>query len=99
MNKSGISAIYYATGKQVDTSSIRGMNTFPVIKPDQPTKLLGVCMSLTGNFRAEKQHVMEETSHRVEAMAQNQILTLSLTRLRLELQIPSLNVRFKRSDV
>jgi len=90
MNKSGISAIDYATGKTVDTSSItlKGQ-TFPVIHPKQPTKTLGIRMSLTGDLSAEKQHVMDETARRVEAMITNQILTPCLKELTFKLGICS----------
>ena len=90
MDKSCITAIDYATGKQVDTNSITlSGKRFPVVKPDQPTKSLGVRMSLTGDFSAEKKHVMEETARRVAAMAPNQILTPCLKELTFKLGICS----------
>ena len=83
MDKSCISAIDCATGKQVDTNSItlRGKH-FPVVKPDQPTISLG-------DFSAEKKHAMEERARRVAAMAPNQILTPCLKELTFKLGICS----------
>ena len=60
-----------------------------MIDPKQPTKTLGIRMSLTGDLSAEKQHVMDETARRVEAMITNQILTPCLKELTFKLGICS----------
>jgi len=91
MKKSSITAVDLATGKEVDTSSITlHGQPFPVVKPDQATKSLGVRMSLTGDYNAEKKYVMEETERRVSALAPNQILTPCLKELALQMGICSI---------
>jgi len=84
LKKSGISAIDFNTGARVATDSITlNGHPFPVIPPDQPHKHLGVRMTMTGDFRAEKEYVREEMTNRLQALKADR----DLSRMKKELVI------------
>ncbi len=63
-------------GQRVATDSItlRGQ-PFPVILPNQSHKHLGVRMAIDGNFLAEKEHVRSDMEQRLNALAEDRVLT------------------------
>jgi hypothetical protein len=64
------------TGQSVATDSITlHGEPFPVIPPDRPHKHLGVRMALNGDFSAEKEHVNKEMRQRLEALAEDRVLS------------------------
>ena len=76
MSKSCISAIDFSTGEQVSTNSItlNGL-TFPAIPPNCAHKYLGVRVTLTGDFSAEKTHVLGEMELRLKALREDKVLS------------------------
>ena len=63
-------------GQRVATDSItlRGQ-PFPVILPNQSHKHLGVRMAIDVNFLAEKEHVHSDMEQRLNALAEDRVLT------------------------
>jgi hypothetical protein len=90
MKKSFISAVDVSSGQIVATDSItyRG-SCFPVLHPDQAFKRLGLRITLTGDFKAEKAHVLKEMQARIELLAVDKVLSPSLKELLLTTGITS----------
>ena len=70
MAKSCISAIDYNTGRQVSTFGGITLDgrPFPAFPPHCAHKHLGVYITMTGDFRAEKDRVLEEIRMRLKAL-------------------------------
>jgi len=90
MTKSCISAIDFNTGRQVSTDSITLDGCpFPAIPPHCAHKHLGVYITLTGDFRAEKDHVLEEMKLRLKALQEEKVLSPSQTELVINIGVVS----------
>ena len=90
MAKSCISAIDYNTGRQVSTDSITlDGRPFPAIPPHCAHKHLGVYITMTGDFRAEKDHVLEEMRLRLKALQEEKVLSPSQTELVISIGVVS----------
>jgi hypothetical protein len=76
LEKCGVTAMDMRNGQRVATDSItlRGQ-PFPVILPNQSHKHLGVRMAIDGNFLAEKEHVHSDMEQRLNALAEDRVLT------------------------
>ncbi len=71
MRKSVIVAIDHATGKAIATDSITFNSVpFTVLPPDAAHKVLGVLMTLTGNYWEHKEYVIAKIEKRCLALAQ-----------------------------
>jgi hypothetical protein len=91
MRKSYISAIDFSTGQPVATDSITlNGSPFSWLSPDQAHKHLGVRMTLTGNFEAEKKHVREEMKRRLESLTSDDVLSPSLKELAIKVGVVSI---------
>ena len=76
LKKCGITAMDMRSGQSIATDSITlHGEPFPVIPPDRPHKHLGVRMALNGDFSAEKEHVNKEMRQRLEALAEDRVLS------------------------
>jgi hypothetical protein len=76
LKKCGITAVDMRTGLRVATDSITlHGKTFPVIPPDQSHKHLGLRMALNGDFSAEKAHVCSTMKQRLDALAEDRVLS------------------------
>ena len=79
LKKCGITAMDMRTGQSIATDSItlhgEPFPQFPVIPPDRPHKHLRVQMALNGDFSAEKEHVNKEMRQRLEALAEDRVLS------------------------
>jgi len=74
--KSPISAMDMRTGQRVATDGITLHGVpFPAISPNQSHKHLGLRMALNGDFSAEKKHVFNEMRQRLEALAEDRVLS------------------------
>ena len=88
--KSKISAIDYATGRQIATDSITlDGSPFTAIAPSSAQKHLGVRTTMTGDFSAEKAYVREEMQRRLEALRQDEVLSPSFKEVVLKIGIVS----------
>ncbi len=88
MKKSEIAGIYFDTGEQISTNNIKMYGqTFRVLDVEQPHKLLGVRISLKGNFTAEKQHVLETMQEHAQALREDQWSTPTLKELAVKIGI------------
>jgi len=77
LTKSGISATDFRTGRQVATDSVTlNGHPFPVIPPDRPHKHLGVRMTMTGDFSAEKDYIRNEMRKRLQALCEDPLLSI-----------------------
>jgi hypothetical protein len=66
MRKSVIAAIYHATGRTIATDSITFNSVpFTVLPPDAAHKVLGVSMTLTGNYMEPKEYVTAINGNKV----------------------------------
>jgi hypothetical protein len=66
--KSEIAGVDFATGATIATDSIQLNGTpFKATESDQAHKLLGVRISITGDFTSEKEYVMCEMQKRLQA--------------------------------
>ena len=75
MQKSNACAVNLADGLPVATDSITLHGSpFSVLLPDVPHKNLGVCMTVLGDFHAEKVHVREEMNWRIDSLLSDLIL-------------------------
>jgi hypothetical protein len=76
LKKCGVTAMDMRNGQRVATDSItlRG-EPFPVILPNQSHKHLGVRMAIDGNFLAEKENVHSDMKQRLNALAEDRVLT------------------------
>jgi hypothetical protein len=84
MKKSEIAGIDFATGEAIATDNIKlDGQAFQVQDVEQAHKLLGVRISLKGDFTAEKQHVLKTMQERVQALRVDRRLTSTLTRERI----------------
>ncbi len=76
MKKCRIIAMDIRTGQQVATDSLTlHGQPFPVIIPNQSHKHLGLRMAMDGNLSAEKEHVLTEMKQRLEAPAEDRVLS------------------------
>ena len=91
MQKSYISAIDFSTGQPVATDSIT-LNgaSFTYLPPDQPHKHLGVRMTMTGCFQAEKDHVRGEMQQRLASLRDDDVLSPSLKELTIKVGVVSI---------
>jgi hypothetical protein len=88
MKKSEIAGIDFTTGEPIATNNIKLKGqTFQVLDVDQPHKLLGVRISLKGDFTAEKQHVLKTMQERAQALREDQWLTPTLKELAVKIGI------------
>jgi hypothetical protein len=88
MKKSEIAGIDLATGETIAADNIKlNGQTFQVLDVEQEHKLLGVSISLKGDFTAEKQHVLETMQERVQALRVDQWLTPTLKELAVKIGI------------
>jgi hypothetical protein len=79
MTKSKNAGIDFATGATIATDSIQlNGSTFKTIKSHQAHKLLGVRISMTGDFTSKKEYVMCEMQQRLQALKANEMLTPTL---------------------
>ena len=79
MKKSEIAGIDFATGEQIATDNIKlNGQTFQVLDATHAHKVLGVRISLTGDFTEEKRHVLETMKARVQALRADPWLTPTL---------------------
>ena len=86
-----ISAVDFSTGHTVSTDSITLDGVpFVVLLPDKAHKHLGVRMTMTGSFDAEKEYVSEETQRRLESLLADEILSPSLKELAIKVGIISI---------
>ena len=88
MKKSFISAIDFSTNNPVATDSItlHGVS-FITLLPDQPHKHLGVRITMTGDFGAEKKHVHEKMQRRIAALLEDDVLLPSLKEMVMTLGV------------
>ena len=91
MQKSYISAIDFSTGQPVATDSIT-LNgaSFTYLPPDKPHKHLGVLMTMTGCFQAEKDHVRGEMQQRLASLRDDDVLSPSLKELTIKVGVVSI---------
>jgi len=90
LKKSRISAINYASGQALPTDSITlEGKPFPVLQPTEPHKHLGVRMTLTGDFTAEKNHVKEEMQSRLASLKEDEVLSSPLKELAVQVGVTS----------
>jgi hypothetical protein len=76
LKKCGVTAMDMRNGQLVATDSITlRRQPFPFIHPNQPHKHLGVRMAIDGNFFAEKEHVRSDMEQRLNALAEDGVLT------------------------
>ena len=88
--KSYITAINFATGQAMPTDSITlGGAPFKVLLPTDPHKHLGVRMTLTGDFAAEKTHVKTEMQRRLAELKQDEVLSSPLKELAVQVGVTS----------
>ena len=89
-DKSCISAIDFSTGEQVSTNSItlNGL-TFPAIPPNCAHKYLGVRVTMTGDFSAEKAHVLGEMELRLMALRGDKVLSPPKNEMMIAIDITS----------
>ncbi len=62
-------------GQRVATDSITLRWQPPVILPNQSQQHLGVRMAIDGNFLAEKEYVRSDMEQRLNALAEDRVLT------------------------
>ena len=90
MSKSYISAINFATGRAIPTDSITfDGKPFSVLPPDQAHKHLGIRMTLTGDFRVEKDYVRAEMHRRIKDLMEDKVLPPSLKELAIKIGVIS----------
>jgi hypothetical protein len=78
MMKSKIVGINFKTGERVATDSVTLHGVpFAALAPDEHYKYLGVLSTVTGDFSAEKQYVLDETRQRLTALkdSEDRVLT------------------------
>jgi Reverse transcriptase (RNA-dependent DNA polymerase) len=91
MSKSIISAIDFSTGLSIPTDSITfGGAQFSTLPPNVAHKHLGVRLTLTGDFSAEKAHVCAEMQRRISALREDEVLPPSLKELAIKIGITSI---------
>ncbi len=90
MPKSAISAINFATGRQVATDSITlNGEAFPVLPPGQAHMHLGLRMTFTNDWTAENQHVMSEMKQRLAALRECDVLPPSFKEFTMKIGVVS----------
>ena len=90
MKKSRISAIDFSSGQVLPTDNITlEGKSFPVLLPTEAHKHLGVRMTLTGDFAAEKSHVREEMQRRLVNLSEDQVLSSPLKELAVQVGVTS----------
>ena len=88
MKKSEITGMDFATGEQIATDNIKlNGQTFQVLDATRAHKVLGVRISLTGDFTAEKRYVLENMKERVQALRIDQWLTPTLKEVAVQIGI------------
>jgi hypothetical protein len=76
LKKCGVTAMDMKTGQRVATDSITlRSEPFPVIRPNQSHKHLGLRMAINGNFSDEKHNVCTEMKKRLAALAEDTVLS------------------------
>ena len=90
LNESLISAVDYSTGQSMPTDSITFDGVpFTVLLPTVAHKHLGVRMSLTLDFGAEKAHVIDEMQRRLNELQKEEVLSPSLKELAIKIGVTS----------
>ena len=90
LKKSLISAVDYSTGQSMPTDSITFDGVpFTVLLPTVAHKHLGVRMSLTLDFGAEKAHVIDEMQRRLNELQKEEVLSPSLKELAIKIGVTS----------
>ncbi len=74
MMKSKIVGINFRTGERVATDNVtlHGVQ-FAALAPDEQYKYLGVRATVTGDFLAEKQYVLDEMRQRLTALKEDRV--------------------------
>ena len=88
-DKSFISAIDYSQRTQVNVNILYRGRPLPQHPVDEPFRYLGVLVTLTLNFKFEKERVMRETKLRLEALLKAQSLSSSMREAAVKLGIVS----------
>ena len=88
MKKSEIAGVDFATEEMIATDNIRlDGQVFHAIDANQAHKVLGVRISLTGDFTAEKQHVLTTMQVRLQALREDRMLTPILKELAIKIGV------------
>mmetsp|Transcript_17308 Transcript_17308/g.47654 ORF Transcript_17308/g.47654 Transcript_17308/m.47654 type:complete len:254 (-) Transcript_17308:604-1365(-) len=75
VSKSEISAFDHGTGRPMCTDGIKFQGlSFTALAPASPFKYLGVRITMIGDFRCEKEHVLHETANRLQALSKASFL-------------------------
>ena len=91
MLKSYISAIDFSNSQPIATDSITlNGSPFSPLPPDEAHKHLGVRMTMTGNFQAEKNHVRQEMQRRLDSLSCDEVLSPSLKELAIKVGVVSI---------
>jgi hypothetical protein len=91
MKKSVISAIDHSTGLPMPTDSITVNGVpFSVLSPSEAHKHLGVRMTLTGAFAAEKARVRSEMQRRLDELQKDEVLPPPLKELTITIGVTSI---------
>ena len=91
MKKSVISAIDHSTGLIIPTESITVNGVpFSVLSPSEAHKHLGVRITLTGDFGAEKAHVKSEMQRRLDELLKDEVLPPPLKELATTIGVTSI---------
>jgi len=76
MMKSKIVGINFRTGERVATDNVTLHGVpFAALAPDEHYKYLGVRATVTGDFSAEKQYVLDEMRQRLTALKEDRVLS------------------------
>jgi hypothetical protein len=76
MMKSKIVGINFRTGERVATDNVTLHGVpFAALAPDEHYKYLGVRATVTGDFSAEKQYVLDEMRQRLAALKEDRVLS------------------------
>jgi hypothetical protein len=76
MMKSKIMGINFRTGERVATDNVTLHGVpFAALAPDEHYKYLGVRATVTGDFSAEKQYVLDEMRQRLTALKEDRVLS------------------------